>query len=178
MKRIAMALLVAVSCNAWADEASQRKVVDELLSLTPTERSLVAMRRQFDEQTREMVSTASQGKQPEALTPEQRAVAERFAGQVGKLFDEHLAWDKVKPVARKAYLDNFSEAELSELVVFYKTPLGQAMLTKMPVVTESLSRSIRDQLQLLLPKLDRAGQQFQREFGLASASDHAGATDK
>lgn len=177
MKRIAMALLVAASCNAWADEASY-KVVDELLSLTPTARSLEGMRREFDTQMQGMISTTSQGKQAEALTAEQRAVAARFSAQVGKLFDEHLAWDKVKPVARKVYLENFSEAELSELVVFYQTPLGQAMLAKMPAVTESLTRSIRDQLQLLLPKLDRAGQQFQREFGQASASDKTGATDK
>lgn len=163
MKRIAIAWLLAVSCNAWADEASY-KVVDELLSLTPTARSLEGMRREFDTQTQSMISTAAQGKQAEALTTEQRAVAARFSAQVGKLFDEHLAWDKVKPLARKVYQDNFSEAELSELVAFYKTPLGQAMLTKMPAVTESLTRSIREQLQRLLPKLDKAGQQFQREF--------------
>ena len=67
MKRIAMALLVAASCNAWADEASY-KVVDELLSLTPTARSLEGMRREFDTQMQGMISTTSQGKQAEALT--------------------------------------------------------------------------------------------------------------
>lgn len=171
MKRIAMALLVAVSCSAWADEASQRKAIDELLVLTQAESAVTNMRRQLDAQTLEMITNMAQGKPTEALTEGQRAAAKRFSNKISELLDENLSWETVKAFTAKIYMETFSEAEVLELVEFYKTPLGQKLLTKMPAVMEATTRNTRIQLQGMLPKLEQIGRQFALEFEQASAKD-------
>ena len=45
---------------------------------------------------------------------------------------KYLTWDAMLPEMIKAYKDTYTESEIRELIAFYKTPLGQKMLTSTP----------------------------------------------
>jgi uncharacterized protein len=45
---------------------------------------------------------------------------------------KYMTWEAMKPELIKLYTETYTEAELKELAVFYKTPVGQKSLTKMP----------------------------------------------
>lgn len=171
MKRMIAAALLALSLNAWADEASQRKAIDELLTLTQAESMVTNMRRQLDAQTLEMITRMAQGKPADELNDGQKVAAKRFSAQIAALLDDNLSWVKVKEFTAKVYLDAFTEAEVVDLVEFYKTPLGQKMLAKMPVVMEATARNTRVQLQAMLPRLEEIGRQFATDFEQASPKE-------
>jgi hypothetical protein len=45
---------------------------------------------------------------------------------------KYMTWDAMAPELTKLYLANYTEGELKELAAFYKSPVGQKTLTKMP----------------------------------------------
>ncbi len=63
-----------------------------------------------------------------------KAALDEVIERMTALLAEKMSWGKLKPAMTKLYSDNFSEEELAASLAFYKTPAGQAMLTKLPVV--------------------------------------------
>jgi hypothetical protein len=45
---------------------------------------------------------------------------------------KYMTWEAMKPELTKMYTEAYTEGELKELAAFYKTPVGQKSLTKMP----------------------------------------------
>jgi hypothetical protein len=45
---------------------------------------------------------------------------------------KYMTWDAMVPELTKLYVATYSEGELKELTAFYKSPVGQKALTKMP----------------------------------------------
>jgi len=167
MKRIVALILVAFSVSAWADEVSLQTSIEDLLRLTQAENAAFNMRHQLDHQVLELIDKMAQGKSADQLNAAQNQAIEHFKSQINQLFDENLSWGKVKEFNSRVYTESFTEAEIEELVDFYKTPLGQKMLTKMPVIIEATTRNTKAQLEIMLPRLEQIGQQFAREFAQA-----------
>jgi len=51
-------------------------------------------------------------------------------------FNETFKWDDVKGELAVMYCDEYTEAEMKELIVFYKTPIGQKSVEKMPILMQ------------------------------------------
>ncbi len=47
-----------------------------------------------------------------------------------------MSWDKMAPRMTDLYMQTFTEAEVRELIAFYKTPTGQKTLDQMPVLMQ------------------------------------------
>ena len=45
---------------------------------------------------------------------------------------KYMTWDAMKPELIKLYTETYTEPEMKELAAFYKTPVGQKSLAKMP----------------------------------------------
>lgn len=82
-------------------------------------------------------------------------------------YREQLAWSVVEPDFTRIYLDVFTEREVRDLIAFYQTPLGQAMLAKMPVLMAKSNELTARRIQAAMPQL------MQR---LQAAMQGAGAT--
>lgn len=52
-----------------------------------------------------------------------------------EFFDKHMGWDSIKEDFIKMYAEEFTAAELKEITAFYKTPVGEKLALKMPVLT-------------------------------------------
>lgn len=83
------------------------------------------------------------------------------------LFD----WDAIGPQMIDLYARTFTEAELRDMVAFYKTPAGRKSLEKMPLLLEEgfrLSRELRDGERQA--RLGRFGQAQQRPASRGDAA--------
>ncbi|WP_018607068.1 DUF2059 domain-containing protein [Uliginosibacterium gangwonense] len=181
MKKILAVLLLGLSLNAWADEASQRKAIDELFVQTNMENLLVSIRGKIAQQSQEVMNQVLvqqlQSKQAKDLNEAQQAAVQHFSSGISQVMDEMLAWDKYKELMAKVYLETFTEEEVVELTQFYKTPLGQKMLAKMPALTEASMRNMRALTEPMFPRMQQISETFADEF--AKASDvKRGAEDK
>jgi hypothetical protein len=100
---------------AVGDDKSHRKAAETLLIVTNVDKSLPKMVEQV---------LASQLQQNPQLTP-YREVMQRF-------LNKYMNWESLKEEVMTAYTQEFTEPELKQLTAFYKTPLGQKAVEKMP----------------------------------------------
>jgi hypothetical protein len=52
-----------------------------------------------------------------------------------KFFNKYMGWESMKEDMAKIYMKNFTDKELKELIIFYKTPIGRKTAMLMPVLT-------------------------------------------
>ncbi len=100
---------------AVGDEKSHRKAAENLLIVMEVDKSLPKLAEQVLE---------GQLQQHPQLAP-QREVMQRF-------LNKYLNWTSVKEETILAYTHEFTEQEFKQLTAFYKTPLGQKAVEKMP----------------------------------------------
>jgi uncharacterized protein len=100
---------------AQADEASHRKAVLELFQLI----DMINMLKSSIE-----VSLKAQVQANPAIAPHEK--------QLRAFFNKYMSWESLKEEFAVLYQKAFSEAELKQLVAFYKTPVGKKTLVQMP----------------------------------------------
>jgi uncharacterized protein len=133
-------LLLAAGPAAAAVPGSHRQAALDLLELT-------GVREAFHGGFTEGLEQSLRG------TPHMAPYREVFTEFVGR----HLSWDEVRDWMVGRLVERFSEAELRELLVFYRSPLYRKMeveLEKMiadgPAFTENLLAKHNDELQAMM----------------------------
>jgi hypothetical protein len=76
-----------------------------------------------------------------------------FASILETFYREQMAWTTLEPEYTQLYLEVFTEAEIREMIAFYQTPLGQKLLTKMPVLMTKSNELMSRRLQTAMPQL-------------------------
>lgn len=145
------ALLVGGILPARADEATKTAKVEEMFK--------VAKLDQLFSQTLSMVSNqmksaAFQRMFGVKLPPEQQKTAEEFQDKVTQLITETLSWDALKPTYVKLYTETYTESEIDGLLAFYKSPSGQAMVSKTPQLMTQANQVVQQRMMTTMqPKL-------------------------
>lgn len=126
MKRI-VALCLLLVClaplAAWCEEpkpgASHQEAVAELFKLMDIENS------------------ARSGAQTMiGVMLDQNAAMEPYRDVLLKWADKTLSWDKMESRLTDLYMQTFTEAEIRDMIVFYKTPTGKKTLEKLPMLMQ------------------------------------------
>jgi len=148
-----MKLLCAVFAAAtllWtparADEASKNAKIEEMMKLTNTDRMI----QQTFDQVKAMAST--QFNQMDMPAGEQKASRE-FEERILSLMQERFA--KARPMLVKVYADTYTEEEVDGIVTFYKSPAGQAMLQKMPLLIQRSMAFSQQMVSDLMPEIQK-----------------------
>lgn len=118
-------LLCFAVFSASGDEVSKQAKIEQFMQLTNTEE----MARQQLQQMRAMFEAQAQKNSTEGS-------AKEVAGKIMDLMTQRLSWDRMRTGLVKIYTDLFTEEELDGIITFYKSPAGQAMLKKMPVLMQ------------------------------------------
>ena len=145
----------------------------------PTDESLVALFRvmraealldtvyaTIEPAMRQAMAQAAQGK---TLTDEQRKVMELAPQRLGAVMRAELSWERLQPMQIAIYRESFEQGEVDELIEFYKSPLGQKFVSKMPVVTQKAMVAMQAYMRQVMPKLEEAMKQVLSEAKLLPA---------
>jgi hypothetical protein len=159
MKSIAIVLAgTALLWNpalALADEASKTAKIEEMMQLSNMDR----MTTQMMDQVKTMLSS-----QLSSIPAEARQAADEMQQKMMKLLADRLNWDKAKPAYIKLYSETFTESEIDGIVGFYKSPSGQAMLSKMPVLMQK-SMAVGQQLMGdVMPEIERMAEELKQKY--------------
>lgn len=84
---------------------------------------------------------------------------------------EAMDWKLMEPALVRLYAEEFTERELNDMVAFYRTPLGQKMLEKMPEIMTRSMEIGRDRVQQDLPKLTARLQERMQQSAPAAPPD-------
>ncbi|MGI8988284.1 MAG: DUF2059 domain-containing protein [Bryobacteraceae bacterium] len=143
---IAFIALVSPAAIAHAQDAQAAKLanIEEMLRLTKADQS----QRQVWSQIKAM--TAAQ--------MEKAGVPRENQAEQSRTFDmlaDRMSWERIKPAYIKLWDETFTAGEIAGIVDFYKTPAGQAMVEKMPIVTSKMMNLAQQIVQDLLPEIMR-----------------------
>ena len=162
-KTAAAALLSCIALqSAQADEAPVSDAsLRELLIVTQTHKILDAVMGQVDATIQKATTQALEGKE---LTPEQQAIFDDGRRQMVSVLSEGLSWDTMEPLYMDIYRRSFTQSELDGLLVFYKSPAGQAMIAKLPIVAQNIMQLTTERMQVIVPKLQQIQQDMVRRL--------------
>ena len=156
-KLIVLLTLMFATVMVNADEAKQRALAEEMLEVSQASSVLDNMSKQVDAMFAQTVQQMN-------LAEDKKAEAEKYQQRLNVIMKEELSWNKLKGQFVDVYVDVFSEEELEELVAFYKSPLGQKLIVKMPQLMQESMGLAQKQMQSIIPKIKALSQEMQAEL--------------
>lgn len=153
-------LAAAISIPAFAQPASKDSV-KELLKITKSEQFLGQMSPQISNMMHSSIQKFTQGKQ---LTTKQELALVNYSQELGKIMQEELTWAKLEPEMIKIYAEEFTQEEIDGMIQFYKTPVGQSTIDKMPIVMQKSMQVGYKQMDAITPKIMQAAEKFAKEM--------------
>ncbi len=157
LKRVTAALLLALCCCAAQAEPASKATIEELLEVTQSQKMMDAVYAQMDG----MMKQSTQGM---VLSEAQRPIMEKHLAKSAALIKQELSWDKIKHPMAEAYARVYTEAEVRDIIEFYKSPAGQKMLAKMPELMQESMVLIQESMKDLMPKIAALQQALQKEL--------------
>ena len=154
--RNAIFILLFCATSAFAEPASEDSI-KQLLSITESRQLVNGMMSQLNTMMASIIKQATAGQQ--ATAEQQKAVAS-YQNKITALMQQELSWEKLEPMYIRMYQTTFSKEEVNGMLQFYRTPAGQAVIHKMPVLMQKIMPEAQRMLTGMLPKM----QQIQKEF--------------
>ncbi|MDO8890960.1 MAG: DUF2059 domain-containing protein [Sulfurimicrobium sp.] len=162
--RNAVVILLFSSATAMAAPASE-STIKQLLTVTEAAKFVDGMRARVDTMMTNSIQQALNGKTPNAA--QQKAIG-NMKSRMTTLVQGTLTWEKLEPMYLRFYKETFSEEEVSGILAFYKTPSGQAMIQKMPVLMQKTMVEFQKQTSGMAPQMQKIQQDFVAEMAAAS----------
>lgn len=157
---IALSLSALVCCAAPASDESIRT----LFAVMKAEALMESIYASVEPALRQSMAQAAQGK---VLSDEQKKVMDRAPQRMSEVMRNELSWKKMEPMQIAIYRETFDQSEIDGLIDFYKTPVGQSYVNKMPVVTQKAMTAMQVQMQQVFPKIKAAMDELLAEAKLA-----------
>jgi uncharacterized protein len=143
------ALAVLALQPAFAQTQPSEKSVLQLLQVMHTHQIMDNASAQMDATVHNSMKLATQGQ----LNPEQEKIREESQTKLMAIVKDELNWSTVEPLLVQAYQSTFTQEEVSAMLSFYDSPIGQSVGAKLPTVNQQLSQLMQQRTQELIPKL-------------------------
>lgn len=162
MKKLFITLILGtiISIPAFA-QPSSKDSVKELLKITKSEQFLGQMSPQINNMMHSSIEKLTRGKK---LTTKQELALVNYSQELGKIMQEELTWAKLEPEMIKIYAEEFTQEEVDGMIQFYKTPVGQSTIDKMPIVMQKSMQVGYKQMDAITPKIMQAAEKFAKEM--------------
>lgn len=157
MKKLFIMFALLLSCHLLAAETPKQQKVQELLQVMDMD----AMMETINQQINGMMQNVARDLN---VSPEEQEIFDDYYQKVNKVMLDEMSWEKMEPLVLDIYSNSFSEEEITAMLNFYKTEVGQSILKKMPLVVQESMVSSQQMLQAILPKLQRLDQEFHQNL--------------
>lgn len=162
--RNTLIVLLVSATTAIAAPASENSI-KELLAVTQAQNLLDSMRTQTETQIDNAIQQKLGGKTPS--TRQQQAII-NMKKRMLALIQGELTWEKMEQMIIRLYKESFTEEEVLGMLSFYKTPAGQAVIRKMPLITQNTMLEFQQMISRLSPQMQKIQQDFLVEINAAS----------
>jgi hypothetical protein len=111
-----------------------------------------------------MKQTIQQATNGQEIPPKvQKDIDKRQAEVVG-FMKELLDWSKLEPMYVRIYQKTFTQQEVDGMIAFYKTPAGQAVISKMPAAMQNTMNEMQQMMAPVMQKMQRMQQDVVAEM--------------
>jgi hypothetical protein len=154
-----------------ADNPPTETSVKQLLDVMQVHKLLDATVSQMDTFMKQAMQQVTQGQQ---VTPEVQKSIDQGHAEAMSTLKEILDWNKLEPMYVRVYQKSFSQAEIDGLTAMYKSPAGQTLLTKMPVVMQNTMSEMQQLLQPVIQRIQRTQRDVAAKIQAEKAKNQSG----
>ena len=162
MKRkflLALPLLLC-ACAAMAAPASEA-TIREMFDVTGVRNLVDSSMPQIERVMRSSMKQALGGRE---LTAEEQKATDAMCTRMTAVVREQMKWETLEPIYIQIYQQSFTQEELEGILAFYKTPAGQALIKKMPVVMQNTMGAMQQMMGPMMGKMQSAVQETVKEI--------------
>lgn len=165
-------IVLAVSCSlafaadppapSAAPSAVQSEAsIKQLLEAANVHKLIDTMMAQMETFMKSAMQQATQGRSVSARV--QKDIDKR-QGEMMNTLKEVLDWNKLEPMYVRVYQKTFTQQEVDGMIAFYKTPTGQALLNKMPLVLQNTMTEMQQMMKPIMERIQRMQQEVVAEI--------------
>jgi uncharacterized protein len=171
IKRIVPIILLCGSIAIAADNPSpsssppsnppSEASIKQLLEVAQARKLIDSVMAQMENLMQKSIAQVTQG---QTIPPKvQKDVDQRRAEMVA-MMKELLDWTKLEPMYVRIYQKTFNQQEIDGMIAFYKTPAGQAVITKMPAAMQNTMDEMQQLMGPVMQKMQRTQQDVAAEM--------------
>lgn len=153
-------LLLIASCMplaARADDASKAAKIHELFKVARIDQLVDVTRKQMIAQSKSGMLQKTLGVN---LTAAQQQQLDKFTDKLSAIISSALSWEKLEPEYTKLYADAYTEQQIDDLITFYKSPTGQVMVEKTPILMQQANAISQQHIAAVIPQIQQALRDF------------------
>ncbi len=142
LKSIIITILVATSSItsfAYAQTASKQSV-KELIKVMQLRNQVDKM---FDLMEQDIAKTYEKMGLGLKLQKKDAQQLNQTSKKLAQIMREEMSWEKIQKIYVKVYQENLTQEEVDGLIDFYRTPVGQSVLDKMPRLAKSSMQAVQ-----------------------------------
>jgi uncharacterized protein len=130
--------------------------IKQLLEVAQTHKLVDSVMTQVDNLLQQTIAQATKG---QTIPDKVQKDIDQRRSELLAFMKDLLDWKKLEPMYVRIYQKTFSQQEVDGMIAFYKTPAGQAVISKMPA---AMQNSIDEMQQMMGPVMQRL-QQMQHD---------------
>lgn len=157
----ALSCSIALSVTSAKDNPPSEGSIKRLLEVGQVHKLIDTMMAQMDSYLKQVLQQVTQDQH---ITPEIQKDIDRRQAEMMAGIQEVLDWNKLEPLYVRVYQKSFTQGEVDGLIAFYKTPTGQALLTKMPVVMQNTMSEVQGLIKPMMQRMERMQQEIVAEI--------------
>ncbi len=143
--------------------------IRQLLAATDARKLVDGMMSQMDMIMQNAVREATKG---QTISPETQKNVERDRGEMLAVMRDELSWEKLEPMYIQIYQRSLTQEEVTGMVVFYKTQLGQAVIKKMPLVMQNAMAEMQKRMGPIMQRMQVKQQEMIAQVEAENKAKH------
>ncbi|SRR6266516_2764370 len=158
---VALSSSIAFSVVFATESSPSEASIKQLLEAGQVHKLIDTTIAQMDSYMKQVMQQVTQGQR---ITPEIQKDIDRRQAEMMAAIKEVLDWNKLEAMYVRVYQKSFTQGEVDGLIAFYKTPTGQALLTKMPVVMQNTLNEVQQMMKPMMQRMERMQQEIVAEI--------------
>jgi len=143
-------LLIFCTSVYGADAKPSEESIKEMLRVTESQKLLDNVMTQMDGIMKTAMQQAFKGK---PITLKEQKIIDGVLNKMIVIYRQDMNWEILEPLFIRVYRDSFTQEEVDGMLVFYKSPAGQAVIKKMPLVIQNTTAEMQKRTGAVLQKV-------------------------
>lgn len=138
--------------------------LQELLKVSRADRIVDQLSGTIDSSMKKSMELASDG---EKVSPSAQKQMDAARARFSQIMREELQWSRLEPVYMQIYRESLTQEDVNGMLQFYKSPAGQALIEKMPLIMEKSMQVTQEQI---MPRLMQRLKEASAELDSSSSA--------
>ena len=152
--------------SAWSAPPTVASI-EALLAATKSEALIAKTGADLERNMRDAVQASLQGRKP---SEREQQVIDKMTRESAALIRQELNWSHMRPMMVQIYQSTFTQEEVDGQTAFYRTPVGMAVVEKMPAVMQATMAATQQSMARLMPQLQAIAKKHMAEAQAAGAA--------